>query len=240
MIAHEIARRLGGRRSGNDWIASCPANDDGDPSLSLRDSNGKVLVHCHAGCTQQTVIEALKGLGLWPESHCRQQSQLVATYDYTDHKGALLYQVLRYHPKTFKQRYPDEVNGWIWRKSKFQVLYRLPEVVQAPIVFITEGEKDVETLRSHGFVATTNAGGARAAWLDSYTQTLRGRECIIIPDNDVPGWERAKVIGKALLGVASRIIVFDLPPGVKDIADWFEAGHSECELIAVLEAYHGV
>jgi hypothetical protein len=38
----------------------------------------------------------------------------------------------------------------------------LPEVLEAPIVFVVEGEKDVETLREHGFIATTNAGGAKA------------------------------------------------------------------------------
>jgi hypothetical protein len=37
------------------------------------------------------------------------------------------------------------------------VLYHLREVIDAAIVFVVEGEKDVETLREHGFVATTNA-----------------------------------------------------------------------------------
>ena len=38
----------------------------GFPALSLRDLDGKVLVHCHAG--QRTEVEALKGSrGIWPE-----------------------------------------------------------------------------------------------------------------------------------------------------------------------------
>jgi putative DNA primase/helicase len=114
-------------------------------------------------------------------------------------------------------------------------------VLENPIVFVVEGEKDVETLRSHGFVATTNAGGAKAPWLQSYTDALRGREVVIIPDNDPPGWQRAFVISRALLGVAARIRVFDdLPRDTKDISDWFAAGHSECELIALLEGVHAV
>jgi hypothetical protein len=48
-------------------MARCPAHDDRDPSLSIRDENGKVLVHCYAGCSQADVIAALKALGLWPE-----------------------------------------------------------------------------------------------------------------------------------------------------------------------------
>jgi putative DNA primase/helicase len=101
-------------------------------------------------------------------------------------------------------------------------------------VFVTEGERDVETLRAHGFVATTNAGGAKAPWLATYTEALRGREVIIVPDNDSPGWQRAALIARALLGTAARVRVLDLPREHKDITDWFHAGHSDCELIAML------
>jgi putative DNA primase/helicase len=64
--AHNIATALGGARTGSGWIARCPSHDDQTPSLSLSEGNdGKVLVHCHAGCGQATVIDALRGLGLW-------------------------------------------------------------------------------------------------------------------------------------------------------------------------------
>jgi hypothetical protein len=36
------------------------------------------------------------------------KANVVATYDYTDDKGGLLYQVVRYEPKSFRQRRPDE------------------------------------------------------------------------------------------------------------------------------------
>ena len=209
MTAAEIARNLSGRKSGAGWIVCCPAHDDTNPSLSLRDADGKVLAHCHAGCEQSSVVASLKALGLWPE---REQSPnvIVATYDYTDKEGALLYQVVREEPKSFKQRRPDGSGGWIWKKHPQQVLYHLPEVLENPIVFVVEGEKDVETLRQHGFVATTNAGGAVARWFDTYTEALRGRECVIIPDNDPPGWRRALLIARALLGSAVRIRILRL------------------------------
>jgi len=103
-----------------------------------------------------------------------------------------------------------------------------------------EGERDVETLRDWGFAATTNAGGAKTPWLPEFTAALAGREVNIIPDNDGPGWERVKVIARALLGHAARIRVLDLPRETKDISDWFAAGHSECELIAMLEGVYAV
>jgi DNA primase len=234
MTADAIARSLEARRSGSEWMAKCPAHDDRNPSLSIRQSKGKALVHCHAGCKQRDVIEALKARGLWESEKRDPARRIVATYDYRDRYGELLYQVVRYEPKDFVQRHPDGHGGWIWKKSPQQVLYRLSEVLQSRIVFVVEGEKDVETLRSHGFVATTNAGGADAPWLPSFTEDLAGRETILIPHNDGPGRKRVLRIARDLLGKVARLIVWD-PEDGKDISDWFERGHNEVELIAHVE-----
>lgn len=65
MTAETMAKALGGRKVGQGWTARCPAHDDREPSLSIRDADGKVLVRCHAGCDQRDVIAALKERGLW-------------------------------------------------------------------------------------------------------------------------------------------------------------------------------
>ena len=65
MTAETVAKALGGRKVGQGWTARCPAHDDREPSLSIRDADGKVLVRCHAGCDQREVIAALKERGLW-------------------------------------------------------------------------------------------------------------------------------------------------------------------------------
>jgi DNA primase (bacterial type) len=237
MNAAGIARSLyGGRKSGTGWAACCPAHKDHNPSLSLRDSaEGHVLVHCHAGCAQVAVIAALKEFGLWPDQDKRhERRRIVAEYNYTDEYGSLIYQVLRTDPKGFFQRYPDGTGGWINRKHSRQVLYRLPEVVKAPIIFLCEGEKDADRLRDHGFVATTNAGGAKAPWLPQYTEVLRSREVILVPDNDPPGRQRVLTVARALFGHAAPIIVLELSDG-KDISEWFDRGHSEVELVELIE-----
>ena len=65
-LAQTIAVALGGHRAGNCWMARCPAHDDSTPSLSIRETrDGKLLVHCHAGCEQAAVIAALQACGLW-------------------------------------------------------------------------------------------------------------------------------------------------------------------------------
>lgn len=58
MTAETMAKALGGIKVGQGWTALCPAHDDREPSLSIRDSHGKVLVHCHAGCDQRDAIAA--------------------------------------------------------------------------------------------------------------------------------------------------------------------------------------
>ncbi len=125
--------------------------------------------------------------------------------------------------------------GWIWRKGERQVLYRLPEVLEAPIVFVVEGEKDVETLRDQGFVATTNAGGANAHWVPQYTDALSGREVILIPDNDTTWAQACAEYSARSLGKVARLVVLELEGGSKDVTEWFDAGHSELELISLLD-----
>jgi hypothetical protein len=249
MTADAIIRALEARRSGSAWMAKCPAHEDSNPSLSIREDGGKVLLHCHAGCSQAAVVDALKARGLWEaapptRTWAKQRTPLgpiVAEYNYTDEHGELLYQVTRHEPKDFRQRYPDGRGGWVWKKHPRQVLYHLPEVLEAPIVFLPEGEKDCETLRNWGFVATTNAGGAKAPWLPQFTEALRGREVILLPDLDQPGKARVLRIARALLGKAALITILDDLPGyTKDITAWFEAGHSECALIATLEGCNAV
>jgi hypothetical protein len=49
------------RRTGDGrWLARCPAHDDRGPSLSVRETaDGRVLLHCFAGCEVADVLAAL-------------------------------------------------------------------------------------------------------------------------------------------------------------------------------------
>jgi hypothetical protein len=115
--------------------------------------------------------------------------QIVAEYGYHDENGVLLFQCVRYEPKDFRQRAPKG-SDWEWKLNGVRrVLYRLPELLKAgpsELVFIVEGEKDVDRLRSIGLVATCNVGGA-GKWKPEYNEHLRGRRIAVIPDNDEQG-----------------------------------------------------
>lgn len=65
MTAEDLAKILGGRKAGGMWMARCPAHDDRTPSLAIAEKDGKVLVYCHAGCSQSDVIGALRARGAW-------------------------------------------------------------------------------------------------------------------------------------------------------------------------------
>lgn len=217
-------------RRGHGWQAPCPAHDDRQPSLSVTEgSDGAVLLHCHAGCTPEAVVEAmgLRMADLYPARKTKSLGRVVVTYPYTDTTGTLLYEVVRYDPKGFKQRRPDGSGGWTWNlEGVRRVLYRLPEVLGAvregKTVYVVEGEKDVDNLRSLGLVATCNAGGA-GKWLPDYSDTLRGADVVIIPDKDTPGRKHGAQVSQALHGVASRVRVVVVPQG-KDASDWLAAG----------------
>jgi hypothetical protein len=62
--AREITEALSGRLSGTSGMARCPAHDDHNPSLSITERDGQLLVHCHAGCPQEAVWAALTRMGL--------------------------------------------------------------------------------------------------------------------------------------------------------------------------------
>lgn len=63
--AERITRALRGKWYGYYGLASCPAHDDRNPSLSLADgASGRLLANCKAGCDFLAVLGALRGLGV--------------------------------------------------------------------------------------------------------------------------------------------------------------------------------
>jgi len=218
--------------NGQGWIARCPAHEDHKPSLAVAvGDDGRVLVHCHAGCTAEAVVKAI-GLtmaDLMPlkakTARSQPASQIVAMYDYRDESGALLYQVIRYKPKAFRQRRPDGAGGWLWNLDGTpRVLYRLPELLAADPaawVFLSEGEKDADALAALDLVATTNPGGA-GKWRKEYSEVLRGRRVAILPDADGPGHKHALVVARALHDKAADVRIVDLPGPGTDVNDWIE------------------
>jgi hypothetical protein len=238
--------RLKGVRRGNfGWMAKCPAHQDQHPSLSINERDGRLLLHCHAGCETKTIVAAinLTLADLGPDCEAQPaRRRIIPVYPYLDETGTLLYEVVRFEPKDFRQRRPNREGEWIWNlKGVRRVLYRLPELLAADpssTFFIVEGEKDADRLSSMGLIATTNASGAKSPWLRDYCETLSGRSVVIIPDNDEPGKTHAVEVARALHGIAATLKIIELPglPSKGDISDWFDAGKGTDDLLELVTA----
>lgn len=227
------------KKSGSSWMARCPAHPDaknsGADGYSLSISEGDqqpVVLHCHAGCQPEDILKAV-GLS-WAEVSVDRpkpetKGEIVATYDYVDEAGDLLYQVVRKSPKTFLQRRPDGQGGWSWKLGNTRrPLFQLPQVLAAVAaggpIFVVEGEKDAQAIGREGFVATCNSGGA-GKWLPEHTDTLAGAEVVVISDRDMPGRRHAAAVAKALEAVGANVRCAE-PVAGKDVADHLALGHT--------------
>jgi hypothetical protein len=242
-LEYVLGKLDGVQRTPNGHEARCPAHDDQHASLSVaRGDDGRVLLHCHAGCAPVDVCQAL-GLrlgDLFPPREGNDSKRIVATYDYHDADGELLFQVVRFDPKEFRQRRPDGHGGWEWKLGRTpRVLYRLPELLAASPdawAFVAEGEKDADRLASVGLVATTCPQGAGKWNKLSDDSALNGRRVVIIADKDAPGRAHAADVAMRLRGRAADLRILELPGPGKDASDWFDAGGTAEQLMQLVEA----
>lgn len=233
------------KKSGSSWMARCPAHPDTTASLSVSEGTSQpVVLHCHAGCDPDLILDAL-GLTWADVSTEREQAksdrpEISTTYDYVDEAGDLLYQVVRMVPKSFRQRRPDGKGGWVWKLEDVRrPPYRLPEVLAAVAagdpIFVVEGEKDVEAIRREGFVATCNSGGA-GKWTEEHTTCLQGATVVVVADRDGTGRRHAQAVARALDSVAAEVRCAEPVEG-KDVADHLAAGRTLEELAEVLDEW---
>ena len=225
----------------------CPVHNDLTASLNVEPKGDNVVWHCHAGCDQRLVLKALVDLNLLAPREDRnghghnQVPSIVATYPYRDEQGQVLHETVRFFPKSFRQRRPDGHGGWIWSLQGITrvVLYRLPELLAADPaspVFVVEGEKDVDRLTAAGLVATTSPMGA-GKWRPEYSDALRDRNVVVLPDNDPAGRQHAVTVANSLHATAREVRIVTLPelPEKGDVSDWLDAGHSAAELLDLVE-----
>jgi len=230
---------VGCRGRGGSW--TCPAHEDRNPSLSVTNGGGKVLIKCQAGCSLEDILERL-GLAkadLFDEPLVNDRPRIVAEYDYLDEKGELLFQVVRYDPKAFRQRRPAD-GGWAWKLGDVRrVPYRLPQlldgIAEGAAVFVVEGEKDVHALEDAGYVATCNAGGA-GKWLEQFTGYLRGAPVVyVVADKDEPGYAHARAVRDSCARHGVPVVLCEAAEGFKDVAEHLGAGRGVEDLLMVVE-----
>lgn len=216
-------------RRDNQIVAQCPAHQDSNPSLTVsRGDRQNIVLHCFAGCTPQSVLDALQLR--WQDLADEPVTTEPVTYLYEDQNGLPLYRVVRTPDKKFWQQRLDLASGeWVNGLGGLdRTLYRLPEVVagiaERKVIWICEGEKDVDRLRRQGCIATCNSGGA-GKFTEQMADLLVGAQFVnIVADNDEPGQAHATRISELL---TERSVSHDvwLPLEGKDVSDHLNRGH---------------
>ncbi len=184
---------------------------------------------CHCGTSHGLASVRPIRPGKAAKGRAGKLGPIVEAYDYEDENGELLFQATRHDPKDFRQRQPDGKGGWIWNLRDVRLVpYALPELLSTEpeeTVLVPEGEADVDRAWDMGFTATCNPMGA-GKWRPEYAEHLRGRDVVILRDNDEAGRKHGEAVARSVYGKAASVKVLDLPgvgPG-GDLREWADAG----------------
>lgn len=228
-IEHILTQLKGVRRGPNGYIAKCPAHEDNKASLSIGESDGKVVLKCFAGCLPGRIIETI-GLE-WKDLfdgakrhqivsrsfqdkqvafHAPAKAKIAAVYRYTDADGNLLYENVRFEPKGFGQRHVGKDGKVEWNLQGVpRVPYRLPDLVNkvrhGSEVWLAEGEKDADTLTELGFTASSFKN-----WSRSFNKYIDKTAVVIVRDHDLPGGVQADEAARLITGAAKSVKVLDV------------------------------
>jgi len=236
-------------------LVHCPAHDDEHPSFSVSDNNGKVLVKCHAGCSQDRVISTLRERGLWPSCNGNPAKPRGLTLQELadakhlpvdslkkwgvagiDYKGqpAVYIPYRDIEGKTtdrFRLNLKQEPR-LLWRKGSKTLLYglwRLPEFRQGGEILLVEGESDCWTLWEHGIAALGLPG--KTNWKTAWAAHLKDLKVFLWVEPDA-----AELPGKVARNIPG-LLVIQAPSGTKDISEAHLQGQDVVSLVRELKAH---
>jgi len=217
------------KQSGSGWSARCPSHDDAHASLSVGlGDDGRVLVHCHAGCPAERVVEAIgmtMAMLMAPSSHTWHSDRtprlyesldiavgaiagacggsVEALHDYRHADGTIAFYVVRLRTASGKTYRPISPAGTGWRIGAPQgalPLFNLPSINETQEIVVTEGEKCALVAIMLGTKATTSAHGAQSARKTDWTP-LAGKHVVLLPDKDEAGLKYVFEVASILRGL---------------------------------------
>ena len=215
------------------YTAKCPAHDDHRNSLSVTEGeDGRILLHCHAGCTPETILAAmhLDMKDLYPSKEERnaaktgrsEKGSVTEEYVYYDSDSTPILKKLRLQFHDRKEFRWQHFDGCRWRYGRNGIdppLYNQNAMANDGQIFVVEGEKDVLTMKRMGLTAVSLADGASSRWREEYGPLFHGKEVFILPDNDAPGWKYASMLAENIYRFTDHIKILDLKRKWKDIPD---------------------
>lgn len=226
-----VVQETSAKKVGKSYKGHCPTHDDKNPSLSINEGrDGGVVINCFAGCESQKPFESLlstyklKNGQSGDVSSVKPSFKRASEYMYQDESGKTVSKVTRSKSKKFLQYHLFE-DRWVSGGAKCKLQpYHFYKWKDSSRVFLVEGEKDVETMESYGFRATTTIGGS-GGWRSEYGKYFKSKDVIVIPDNDKPGRSYAEKATNGILPFAKSVKRLDLPNLKEkgDVTDWFES-----------------
>ncbi len=141
--------------------------------------------------------------------------QFESSYLWLDRHGRQNKVVFKFRDDNGRKQCPQAFfHSGSWWLSKPQghkpcMPYHWDKVKDSHQILICEGEKDVETLESLGFSATTT--GSSTSWKPDYATYFKGKDVVIVPDKDEPGSKYAQAILLDLRPLVRSIKLVELP-----------------------------
>lgn len=239
------------RFNDNSFQCKCPVHNDHTASMTVSKGKKGILIHCHAGCETKSILEAvgLRESDLFYDSNVTKVKQdwkdrlehskrkkIVEIYNYVDQNGKYLYSKIRFEKdengkKEMLYGVLNKEKDWFQYglKGIHKTLYNLPEIREAAAqkrtIYYVEGEKDVETLRGLGLIATT--AGSSGDWRRFFSKYFSGVDVVLLPDNDEAGEKLTTRIISDLIGVVNSIkVVKTSERDHGDVTDYFQDGYT--------------
>lgn len=189
--------------------------------------------------------EVKKERGTWKEA-----------YNYKGEDGSLRFQIIRFeNPKDFVFRRPstqdefeDTGKEWVWSKEGVEICLYNSNLISAmraknssTYIWKLEGESKCNLLGGLKLPTTCNPfGGSSGKFLPQFAEQLRGLNVVLIPDNDLTGYNHIYEVAGLLLPLVNSLKIIVLPRLTKlhdDVKDWFNNyGGTKEELLDLLES----
>lgn len=254
-ISHfQIVNRYGERIQ-----CKCPAHDDKQASLTISKGRKCTLFYCHAGCKLDDILNAagIKKTDTFYENkeksanwrkfiESREQRKIEGIYPYycIDDGKYAFHKIRLSGKKIIYGRLENDKFRYGLSRNKPRKAYRaiygnIQNIYRAiqenRPVYITEGEKDTDTMTKKGY--TTFTYGGCSDWQSDFADILKGAIVYILADNDTPGKQVAQKIYDDVKTIAeSAKIIIPMPDIPKaDITDFFESGKTKEDFSMLLK-----
>ncbi|MBZ5659879.1 MAG: DUF5906 domain-containing protein [Acidobacteriia bacterium] len=221
------------KSSDEQFSARCPAHNDTNPSLSIgKGEDGKVLLHCHAGCPFEKIKDAIhkrvleQGLTLseyaamkrlpleylkteWRLEDIRWKGRPAVALPYIE--GGCGGTIRR------KIRLSKDSHDMFWEDGAGTIPYGVWRLDgDLDVLAITEGESDAQTLAFHDIpvLGISGANGWKPEFAE-YRQVKNARKILLVPDRDNAGNEFVRKVARDIPN--ENLFVVPLP--TKDVSE---------------------